>query len=142
MEKYLIYTTGCFCKSFKNSENNIFLNFCSQSTENSEPNEPVYTQEPIYDKPFVYQHPSDSELSSASPPPHRTSSPPNGELPSRDQLVRPSMLLKYRGSTAGNCLREITSSSIYCSAVEYFSYCTLFPLHDYTLYFLGGKGLF
>ncbi|XP_048781294.2 rho GTPase-activating protein 5-like isoform X4 [Ostrea edulis] len=77
----------------------------SQSTENSEPNEPVYTQEPIYDKPFML-HPSDSELSSTSPPPHRTATPPNGELPSRDQLVKPSMLRKNRGSNAAWALNE------------------------------------
>ncbi|XP_061181270.1 rho GTPase-activating protein 190-like isoform X2 [Saccostrea echinata] len=81
----------------------------SQSTEDSESKEPVYTQEPIYDKPFTYPHPSDSEHerpSSTSPPPVRPSSPPNGELPSRDQLVKPSMLRKNRGSNAAWALNE------------------------------------
>ena len=69
----------------------------SQSTEDSEP---------IYDQPTGYVHHSDSEHerpSSASPPSYRPPSPANGEL-SRDQLVRPSMLRKRQGQTAGNYL--------------------------------------
>lgn len=75
----------------------------SQSTEDSlDVKETQYSHEPIYDKPFTHHHPSDGEHErpySTTPPP-RPTSPPNGELPSRDQLVKPSMLRKNRGSNA------------------------------------------
>lgn len=84
--------------------------FHSQSTEDSlDVKETLYSQEPIYDKPFTHHQPSDSEHEwpySTTPPP-RPTSPPNGELPSRDQLVKPSMLRKNRGSNAGNCLTPL-----------------------------------
>lgn len=75
----------------------------SQSTEDSlDVKETQYSHEPIYDKPFTHHRPSDGEHErpySTTPPP-RPTSPPNGELPSRDQLVKPSMLRKNRGSNA------------------------------------------
>lgn len=81
----------------------------SQSTEDSlDVKETQYSHEPIYDKPFTHHHPSDGEHErpySTTPPP-RPTSPPNGELPSRDQLVKPSMLRKNRGSNAAWALNE------------------------------------
>nr|XP_022293223.1 rho GTPase-activating protein 190-like isoform X5 [Crassostrea virginica] len=81
----------------------------SQSTEDSL--DVKESHEPIYDKPFTHHHhPSDSEQerpSSTTPPPYPTTSPPNGELPSRDQLVKPSMLRKNRGSNAAGYHREV-----------------------------------
>lgn len=83
--------------------NAIDVRLNSQSTEDSL--DVKESHEPIYDKPFTHHHhPSDSEQerpSSTTPPPYPTTSPPNGELPSRDQLVKPSMLRKNRGSNAG-----------------------------------------
>uniref|UniRef100_K1S493 Rho GTPase-activating protein 5 n=1 Tax=Magallana gigas TaxID=29159 RepID=K1S493_MAGGI len=82
----------------------------SQSTEDSlDVKETQYSHEPIYDKPFTHHHPSDGEHErpySTTPPP-RPTSPPNGELPSRDQLVKPSMLRKNRGSNAVGYHREV-----------------------------------